>query len=112
MAKVPGFTSQALQFLNATLQELAQDYDFNIIRKTHTFNLSTTASGNGYAASSGPNAMPSDFVRLHREGSFYTIVRPAQSLRELLAHPDAYEEVSFDDVRQAPPGFDKLMPAW
>jgi UDP-3-O-[3-hydroxymyristoyl] N-acetylglucosamine deacetylase len=35
-----------------------------------------------------------------------------QLLRELLAHPDAYEEVSFDDVRQAPPGFDKLMPAW
>jgi UDP-3-O-[3-hydroxymyristoyl] N-acetylglucosamine deacetylase len=35
-----------------------------------------------------------------------------QLLRELLAHPEAYEEVSFDDVRQAPPGFDKLMPAW
>ncbi len=33
-------------------------------------------------------------------------------LRELLSSPDAYEEVSFDDVRQAPAGFDKLMPAW
>jgi UDP-3-O-[3-hydroxymyristoyl] N-acetylglucosamine deacetylase len=33
-------------------------------------------------------------------------------LRELLAHPEAYEEVSFADVRSAPPGFDRLMPAW
>lgn len=33
-------------------------------------------------------------------------------LRELLAHPDAYEEVSFSDVRHAPAGFDQLMPAW
>jgi UDP-3-O-[3-hydroxymyristoyl] N-acetylglucosamine deacetylase len=33
-------------------------------------------------------------------------------LRELLAHPDAYEEVSFSDVRRAPAGFDQLMPAW
>ena len=33
-------------------------------------------------------------------------------LRELLSRPDAYEEVSFSDVRQAPAGFDTLMPAW
>jgi UDP-3-O-[3-hydroxymyristoyl] N-acetylglucosamine deacetylase len=33
-------------------------------------------------------------------------------LRELLNRPDAYEEVSFNDVRQAPAGFDRLMPAW
>ena len=33
-------------------------------------------------------------------------------LRELLSRPDAYDEVTFDDVRQAPAGFDKLMPAW
>jgi hypothetical protein len=71
IAKVPGFTSQALSFLNAVLQELAQDYDFNVIRKTYTFNFSTTASGNGYAPGSGPNVMPSDFLRLHRKGSFY-----------------------------------------
>ncbi len=35
-----------------------------------------------------------------------------QLLRELLAHPDAYEEVTFSDVRKAPAGFDRLMPAW
>jgi UDP-3-O-[3-hydroxymyristoyl] N-acetylglucosamine deacetylase len=33
-------------------------------------------------------------------------------LRELLSHPEAYEEVVFDDVRDAPAGFDRLMPAW
>ena len=75
IAKCPGYTSQALILLNAILDELVQDYDFNIIRKTLEFNLSTTASGNGYAPGSGPNPMPSDFVRLHREGSFYTIVQ-------------------------------------
>ena len=75
MAKCPGFTDQALKLLNATLQELAQDYDFNVIRKTYTFNFSTSAAGNGYAPGSGPNVVPPDFLRLHRRGSFYTIVQ-------------------------------------
>ena len=33
-------------------------------------------------------------------------------LRELLSQPQAYELVTFDDVRQAPTGFADLMPAW
>ena len=33
-------------------------------------------------------------------------------LRELLAQPDAYELVSFDQVGQAPTGFARLQPAW
>lgn len=33
-------------------------------------------------------------------------------LRELLSQPQAYELVTFDDVRQAPSGFADLMPAW
>jgi len=73
IAKCPGFTLQAGQFLNAILQELAQDYDFLVIRKSYEFNLSTSASGNGYAVGAGPNAMPADFLRLHRNGSFYMI---------------------------------------
>lgn len=72
-AKCPGFTSQAGQLLNYILQELAQDYDFDVIRKSASFNLSTSASGNGYAIGSGPNLMPADFLRAHRNGSFYTI---------------------------------------
>lgn len=73
IARCPGFTSQALSFLNATLQELAQDYDFNVIRKSYNFNFDTAASGNGYAPGSGPNILPDDFLRLHRNGGFYQI---------------------------------------
>ena len=73
IAKCPSYTSQAGIFLNNVLRELAQNYDFDIIRKTATFNFDTSASGNGYALGSGPNLMPADFLRVHREGSFYKI---------------------------------------
>jgi UDP-3-O-[3-hydroxymyristoyl] N-acetylglucosamine deacetylase len=33
-------------------------------------------------------------------------------LRELLRQPDAYEVVTFDDARKAPPGLAQLAPAW
>jgi UDP-3-O-[3-hydroxymyristoyl] N-acetylglucosamine deacetylase len=33
-------------------------------------------------------------------------------LRELLSQPDAYEVVTFEDTRQAPPGLAQLAPAW
>ena len=33
-------------------------------------------------------------------------------LRELLSQPDAYEIVTFDDARKAPPGLAQLAPAW
>lgn len=33
-------------------------------------------------------------------------------LRELMAHPDAWELVSFDDESQAPEGFARMAPAW
>jgi UDP-3-O-[3-hydroxymyristoyl] N-acetylglucosamine deacetylase len=35
-----------------------------------------------------------------------------QLLHELLARPQAYEVVSFDDVRRAPLGFSRVLPAW
>jgi UDP-3-O-[3-hydroxymyristoyl] N-acetylglucosamine deacetylase len=33
-------------------------------------------------------------------------------LRELLAHPEAYEVVSFEDERHAPAGFARPARAW
>jgi UDP-3-O-[3-hydroxymyristoyl] N-acetylglucosamine deacetylase len=33
-------------------------------------------------------------------------------LRELLSRPEAYEVVSFEDARKAPPGLAQLAPAW
>jgi hypothetical protein len=73
IAKCPGFTAQALQLLNAVQQELLQDFDFLTIRKSFNFTFDTGASGLGYAIGSGPNFMPADFLRLHRNGVFYQI---------------------------------------
>src|SRR6516165_6529246 len=80
IANVPGFTTQALQLLNAILQELLQDYDFLTIRKSFNFNFNTAASGLGYAPGSGPNPMPTDFLRLHRTGAFYQIFQVPYTL--------------------------------
>lgn len=73
IAKTPGYTSQAGQFLNTLLQWLAQSFDFDIIRQTYNFTFNTTATGNGYVAGCGPNPMPSNFLRAHKKGAFYMI---------------------------------------
>ncbi len=73
IAKCPGYTAQAGQFLNNCLQTLAQDYDFDVIRKTFNFNFNTSSTGNGYVAGCGPNLMPADFLRAHKLGAFYLI---------------------------------------
>lgn len=73
IAKTPGMTSQAGQFLNTLLQSLAQDYDFEVIRKTYNFTFNTSSTGNGYVAGCGPNLMPTDFLRAHKKGAFYMI---------------------------------------
>ena len=73
IAKCPGYTAQAGQFLNNCLQTLAQDYDFDVIRKTFNFNFDTSSTGNGYVTGCGPNLMPSDFLRAHKLGAFYKI---------------------------------------
>lgn len=73
IAKCPGFTLQAGQFLNTLLQGLAQDFDFDVIRKTYNFTFNTSSTGNGYVAGCGPNLMPTDFLRAHKKGAFYMI---------------------------------------
>lgn len=73
IAKCPSYTSQGGQFLNNVLQSLAQDHDFDVIRKTANFNFDTSSTGNGYAVGSGPNLMPVDCTRVHRNGAFYMI---------------------------------------
>lgn len=42
IAKVPGYTSQAGQYLNMILQNLCQDYDFDFTKKSQTINLTTS----------------------------------------------------------------------
>jgi hypothetical protein len=73
IAKCPAYVIQAGQFLNNALQSLAQDYDFMVISKTATFNFNTSTLSGNYAAGSGPNVMPTDFLRAHRNGAFYMI---------------------------------------
>jgi hypothetical protein len=46
IAKAPGYTAQAGQYLNMLLQTLCQDYDFDFIKKTQVINLTGAA---GYA---------------------------------------------------------------
>lgn len=76
IAKVPGWTAQAGQYLNAVLQELAQTYDFQLIRKTTTFNfnLALTDPTGLFQLGSGPYQLPADFLRCQDEDSvFWTL---------------------------------------
>ena len=71
-AKCPGFTSQAGQFLNATLQDLCQDYDLDAALGSNVFSFNS-AAGSG----SGPYALPADYLRTQvidgKDEFFYTI---------------------------------------
>lgn len=60
-AKVPGWTDQAGKLLNAILQELAMDYDFDAARGGTNLMLTSGLKG--------PYALPTDYLRLRqREG--------------------------------------------
>lgn len=121
IANVPGFTSQALQLLNAILQELAQDYDFLTIRASYNFNFDTAASGLGYAPGSGPNLMPANFLRLHRNGGFYQIFQVPYKLigvtqeefDTFVQQPGlaSYPYLAYVDVATSPPGLYVWPPA-
>lgn len=62
IAKCPGFTTQSGQLLNVVLTELAQDYDFDVVNKTTTFNFAA-----------GYNTLPADWLRSKQGGVFYTL---------------------------------------
>lgn len=59
IAKCPGMTVQAGQFLNAVLQGLAEQYDFDI-QKVGTFTVTT---GTGVPAPQGPYPLPANYLR-------------------------------------------------
>ena len=62
IAKNPGYTTQAGEMLQAELDNLALNYDWQILRKKYTFNANPpTADANGNYRSANP--MPADFVR-------------------------------------------------
>ncbi len=70
IARVPGFLTQAGQSLNVVLQELCQDYDFDLAKKTYRFLFNTSAlnvDGQAY------QNLPADFLRSIRNECFYWI---------------------------------------
>jgi hypothetical protein len=67
IAKCPGYTSQAGQFLNTILQELCQDYDLDLAKTTYTL----TFNSGGYSGA-GPYPLPSDFLRPKFDTVTYT----------------------------------------
>jgi hypothetical protein len=62
IAKVPGMVSQAGQMLNAILSDLCQNHDLELARKTTNFTFNGT---------SGPYAMPADYLRARKGMVFY-----------------------------------------
>lgn len=108
-AKVPGFTSQAGQLLNLVLQDLCQNYDFDIARSSTLINVGT----NGSNPLQGPYSLPSDYLRTRYNGAFYqingvpyTLINiPLEEYDRLVqqAGINNYPEMFATDMGQSPP---------
>ena len=70
IARVPGFTQQAGDSLNVVLQELCQDYDFAVAKKTFSFNFNPSQIN--YLGQAFQN-FPADYLRGIRYECFYVI---------------------------------------
>lgn len=104
IAKVPGYTAQAGQFLNFVLHELAQTYDFDFYAKAATISLTGSASSYN---------LPSDHLRT-REAYYYVSGQPfylaqidIRRYHQLFNGPgvDSYPTMFAVDVSQTPNQF-------
>lgn len=68
IANCPGRTTQAGQLLNAILQEIAEDYDFDLMKVTN-FSVTTVGGANN----SGPYSLPSNYLRASKDEVNYQI---------------------------------------
>lgn len=68
IAKGPGYAVESGEFLNSILEELAQNYDFDVIKSVYYFNFNDA----GYTGS-GPYPLPANWYRGIDEDIFYTI---------------------------------------
>lgn len=75
-AKVRGYQSQAGQILNVILQELCQDYDFEVAMGTTTFlfNPALLSTASGSIVYGGPYPMPADYLRGRKGGVWWTLL--------------------------------------
>lgn len=70
IARVPGFLSQAGDWLNIILSDLAQTYDFDLNKQTYYFNFNTSQLNfNGQAYQN----LPANYLRAIRNECFYFI---------------------------------------
>ena len=70
IARVPGFTSQAGDYLNTVLQELCQDFDFALTIQTQPFTFNTNQLNfNGQAYMN----LPANYLRAIRNQCWYFI---------------------------------------
>lgn len=80
-AKTPGYTSQAGQFLNQILNDLAEAYDFEVNLTTAQITLTTgpaptsgiAISGAATNTGSGPYALPTNYLRMASNEMFYYV---------------------------------------
>lgn len=106
-AKAPGFTSQAGQLLNLILQDLCQDYDFDVARQSTVIQIGT---GNPQV---GPYPLPANYLRARYNGAFYfisgvpyTLINiPLEEYDRLVqqAGINNYPEMFATDMGQSPP---------
>lgn len=115
-AKVPGMTSIAGQKLNTILDELCQDYDFEIAKGVFTFNFNPGQTGGPYnqlTSGCGPYPLPADYLRaIPRQTNWYLLGVPYPmkniTIAELLAMVQqpglqSYPEFYATDVSASPP---------
>jgi hypothetical protein len=77
MAKCPSFNSQSGQLLNMILADLCQTYDFQLARKTTTFNFNTALVDptGRFAQGAGPYALPTDFLRCQDDMAVFWVLQ-------------------------------------
>jgi hypothetical protein len=111
-AKAPGYTSQAGQFLNLTLQDLCQDYDLDAALGSFAFTFNSV-TGQG----SGPYTLPADYLRTQVidgkdtflytiQGVPYPLIQVTLAEYKWLVQTPGFNSYPYNyatDVSQAPP---------
>ena len=125
-AKAVGWTSQAGQLLNAILQDLCQDYDFDAAKGTYTFNfdpgLVTTSVYPNITPGGGPYPLPADFLRMvdDKDAMWFLLGVPYPMIPCDLSEYDgfvqqaglqSYPYIFATDMSQSPPNLVVWPPA-
>ena len=108
IAKCPGYTVQSGQWLNIILEDLAQTYDFDVIKSTYNFNFNT-----GGFTGVGPYPLPANWYRGIDDDIFYVVDGVPYSMINIeLDEYDrlvqnaglaSYPEFYATDISQSPP---------